>query len=141
MLVIMCAVDTAVVRSRRTPAQRNRCCLRRIRFVPAAPPAPKPSCARDRVIPRFRPARRFPLYYRNPRPFRMEWPRVRLSKNGEMQVCDRVAGDGPGQLLLPFGQFTFRVKGAKSPLRVQSSSFSNFISLKNWTGSGAKRLF
>ena len=58
-----------------------------------------------------------------------------------MQVCDRVAGDGPGQLLLPFGQFTFRVKGAKSPLRVQSSSFSNFISLKNWTGSGAKDFF
>ena len=34
-----------------------------------------------------------------------------------------------------------RVKGAKSPLRVQSSSFSNFLSLKSWTGSGAKRLF
>ena len=34
-----------------------------------------------------------------------------------------------------------RVKGAKRPLRVQSSSFSNLISLKNWTGSGAKRLF
>ena len=34
-----------------------------------------------------------------------------------------------------------RVKGAKSPLRVQSSSFSNEMSLKNWTGSGAKRLF
>ena len=34
-----------------------------------------------------------------------------------------------------------RVKGAKSPLRVQSNSFSNFLSLKSWTGSGAKRLF
>ena len=33
------------------------------------------------------------------------------------------------------------MKGANSPLHVQSSSFSNFLSLKSWTGSGAKRLF
>ena len=33
------------------------------------------------------------------------------------------------------------MKGAKSPLRVQSGRFSNFSSLKIWTGSGAKRLF
>ena len=66
---------------------------------------------------------------------------VRLSKNHEMQFRNRVAGNGPGQLLLPFGQFTFRVKGAKSPFRVQSSSFLNFPSSENWTGSGAKRLF
>ena len=58
-----------------------------------------------------------------------------------MQFCNRVAGNGPGQLLLPFGQFTFRVKGAKSPFRVQSSSFLNFSSSENWTSSGAKRLF
>ncbi len=32
-------------------------------------------------------------------------------------------------------------EGAKRPLRVQSSSFSNLIRLKNWTGSGAKSLF
>ena len=58
-----------------------------------------------------------------------------------MQFCNRVAGNGPGQLLLPFGQFTFRVKGAKSPFRVQSSSFLNFPSSENWTGSGAKKSF
>ena len=33
------------------------------------------------------------------------------------------------------------MKGAKSPFRVQSSSFLNFSSSENWTGSGAKRLF
>ena len=33
------------------------------------------------------------------------------------------------------------VKGAKSHLRVQSSSLSNLKRLKGWTGSGAKRLF
>ena len=58
-----------------------------------------------------------------------------------MQLCERAAGDGPGQLLLPFGQFTFRVKGAKSPLRVQSSRFLNFFKFKNLDGSGAKSLF
>ena len=65
----------------------------------------------------------------------------RLSKNYDMQLCDRAAGNGPGQLLLPFGQFTFRVKGAKSPLRVQSSRFLNFLKFKNLDGSGAKSLF
>ena len=33
------------------------------------------------------------------------------------------------------------MKGAKSPFRVQSSSFLNLKSSENWTGSGAKRLF
>ena len=58
-----------------------------------------------------------------------EW--LRLSENYDTQLCDRAARDGPGQLLLPFGQFTFRVKGAKSPLRVQSSSYLSFLSLNN----------
>ena len=62
-------------------------------------------------------------------------------QNDKMRFRNRAAGNGPGQLLLPFGQFTFRVKGAKSPFRVQSSSFLNFSSSENWTGSGAKRLF
>ena len=66
---------------------------------------------------------------------------LRLSKNYKMQSCDRAAGNGPGQLLLPFGQFTFRVKGAKSPFRVQSSSFLNFSSSESWTAAGRKDFF
>ena len=33
------------------------------------------------------------------------------------------------------------MKGAKSPFHVQSSSFLNFSSSENWTGSGAKKSF
>ena len=34
-----------------------------------------------------------------------------------------------------------RVKGAKSPLRVQSSSFLNFLSSENWAAAGRKDFF
>ena len=34
-----------------------------------------------------------------------------------------------------------RVKGTKSPLRVQSSSFLNFFSSENWTAAGRKGFF
>ena len=34
-----------------------------------------------------------------------------------------------------------RVKGTKSPLRVQSSSFLNFLSSENWTAAGRKGFF
>ena len=65
----------------------------------------------------------------------------RLSKNYKTQYCNRAAGNGPGQLLLPFGQFTFRVKGAKSPFRVQSSSFLNFFKFRKLDGQRGEKTF
>ena len=58
-----------------------------------------------------------------------------------MQVYDRVAGDGPGQLLLPFGQFTFRVKGAKRPPSRSIKQFFKLYKFEKLDGQRGKKTF